>query len=569
MPGASYRCLPLVLTLAAACTKSSPAPSSESSGGTAATGGAAGTGGMAAGGAISTGGTIASGGSARIGGAAGSGGTSSAGGSSGSGGTIATGGSMGHGGSSAVDAATSGGAIGTGGTTGSGGVPGSGGAPQLGGKAGSGGATVTAGATSSGGATGTGGSLVLMGGATSSGGVTSTGGTSLIGGTTSASAAAFPFPQNLKGKYCTYPAGYDNSTVTAAYQDWKTTTVTSDGAGAYARVQKPDSGSVTHSTASEGIGYGMILAVYMDDQQLFDNLWGYEQIHLGSNGLMDWEIGPDGKVTSGGAGAATDGDEDMAWALVMADRQWGGQGALKDTYLNHAKKLIGLIWSFEVDQTRSYMLKPGDQWGNVDVTNPSYFAPAYYRVFGQVTGKADDWNKVITGNYDILAKSLNATSGNADNGLVPAWCDSSGKPVVAFSGAPTNFQNDSTRTPFRVGQDYCFFGASLAKQYLAKISAFYAGIGVSNIVDGYDLNGTPKPDKAQNGLQAASFVGPAGVGAMSDAQYQSFINDAYAAVATLKLSAGTIYYQKSWTALSLLMMTANLVDFTQMTEDGQ
>ena len=67
-----------------------------------------------------------------------------------------------------------------------------------------------------------------------------------------------------------------------------------------------------------------------------------------------------------------------------------------------------------------------------------------------------------------------------------------------------------------------------------------------------------------NGAQAASFVGPAGVGAMSDTQYQSFINQAYAAVATLNLTAGTIYCQKSWTALSLLMMTGNLVDFTQI-----
>jgi endo-1,4-beta-D-glucanase Y len=208
------------------------------------------------------------------------------------------------------------------------------------------------------------------------------------------------------------------------------------------------------------------------------------------------------------------------------------------------------------------MLKPGDTWGNVDVTNPSYFAPAYYRVFGQVTGKASDWDKVIAGNYDILEKSLNAASGNAANGLVPAWCNSAGAPVEAFSGSPKYFQNDATRTPFRVGQDYCYGGEPRAKSYLDKITSFYMGVGVAKIVDGYDLNGTPHPDKATNGAQAASFVGPAGVGAMSDARYQAFLDGAYAAVATLKLTAGTIYYQKSWTALSLLMMTGNFVDFT-------
>jgi hypothetical protein len=51
---------------------------------------------------------------------------------------------------------------------------------------------------------------------------------------------------------------------------------------------------------------------------------------------------------------------------------------------------------------------------------------------------------------------------------------------------------------------------------------------------------------------------------MSDPQYQAFLDEAYAAVATLKLNAGTIYYQKSWAALSLLMMTGSLPDLTQV-----
>jgi len=542
MTNASCRSLILALTVAGGCTKSSPAHSPGTGGATGA-GGATGSGGIA-----STGGATSGGGTASTGGATSSGGAPATGGASSSGGTIATGG-----------------ATETGGATSSGGVSGAGGATQKGGAAAAGGAVVTGGTVSSGGATATGG-VTGTGGAAATGGVTSTGGATGRGGTTSTSGAAFPFPQNFKGKYCTYPETYDNTKVTAAYQAWKDATITSDGAGTFQRVKKPDSGTVIGSTVSEGIGYGMILAVYLDDQKLFDSLWSYEQLHLDGNGLMDWEIGPDGKVTSGGAGAATDGDEDMAWALVMADRQWGGKGTLTDTYLNHAKKLIGLIWTYEVDHTRGEMLKAGDQWGDVDVTNPSYFAPAYFRVFGQVTGNTDDWNKAVTANYDILEKSLNATSGNASNGLVPAWCDSSGKPISPYSGAPMYFQNDSTRTPFRVGQDDCYFGEPRAKTYLAKISSFYAGIGVSKIVDGYELNGTPKPDKAVNGLQPASFIGPAGVGAMSDAKYQSFINDAYAAVATLNLTAGTIYYQKSWTALSLLMLTANLVDFTQITK---
>jgi hypothetical protein len=229
-----------------------------------------------------------------------------------------------------------------------------------------------------------GGSSSSSGGAT----VTSAGSTGVI---VPSGPAAFPFPQNVKSQYCVYPTNYDNERVRLAYQVWYD--ATADGAGGYLRVKKPDSGSVVGSTVSEGIGYGMILAVYMNDQNLFDSLWKYEQSHLGQNGLMDWEIGPNNQITSGGKGAATDGDEDMAWALVMADRQWGASGSLDDTYLNHAKRLIELILQYEVDVSRNYLLRPGDQWGNVDVTNISYFAPAYFRVFGQVTGKVDQGHR--------------------------------------------------------------------------------------------------------------------------------------------------------------------------------
>ena len=419
------------------------------------------------------------------------------------------------------------------------------------------------GSGSAGASPGSAGSLSVAGSSGASGGGAAGAGPTAGAAGAAAAGALRPFPQHRFGTFCTYPTAPDDAAARTAYQAFKETTVTSEGAGGFLRVKKPDSGTVIGSTVSEGIGYGMILAAYFADQAVFDGLWRYEQSHLDANGLMNWEIGPDNVVTAGGNGGATDGDVDMAWALVMADRQWGGQGSLTKTYLAHAKELIEAIWTHEVDHTRGEMLMAGDQWGSVDVTNPSYFAPAYFRVFGKVSGQVDNWNKVIATNYTILEKSLNAASGNASNGLAPAWCDSSGKPVEAYAGAPLHFQNDATRVPFRVGQDYCYSGEPRAKAYLEKITAFYSGVGASNIVDGYDLNGTPHPEKAMmGGLQAASFVGPAAVAAMSVAAQRPFLDQAYARVATQTLTAGTIYYQKSWTALSLLMLTGNLVDLS-------
>ena len=56
----------------------------------------------------------------------------------------------------------------------------------------------------------------------------------------------------------------------------KTDIVTGDGAGGFLRVRRPNSsGAVVNSTVSEGIAYGMLLAVYADDQPTFDKLWRY------------------------------------------------------------------------------------------------------------------------------------------------------------------------------------------------------------------------------------------------------------------------------------------------------
>ncbi len=399
------------------------------------------------------------------------------------------------------------------------------------------------------------------------------------GPTPATAGVAFPFPQNRQSSNCVYPTGYLNQDVQAAYTQWKNDLVTSSGAGGFRRVQRlaSDPKLQVGSTVSEGIGYGMLIAVYMNDQSLFDDLWKYEQLHLGQcpsstcppMELMDWYISADGS-TALGTGGATDADEDMAFALVLADQQWGGQGSLSKTYKEIAIDQITAVWVLEVYQ--SNLIKPGT-WGDNTTVNISYFAPAYYRVFKSFGGTLPmssggswnpDWDSTIDTVYTTINNSLNSANGNQSNGLVPAWCTSAGVPNSGAlqGGAPTNYQYDSCRTPFRIGLDWCWNAEPRAQAYVAKTSSFFSGIGAANIVDGYALNGSPQ---AQNpGKLSAAFIGPAGVGAMSSSTYQTFLDDSYAEVATDMLMAGGTYYEESWTVLSLLMMTANFLDYTSI-----
>ena len=286
-----------------------------------------------------------------------------AGGTSGVAGAAAT---AGGGGSGAGTGGTGTGVAGTGGATGGGGGGATGGAGRGGGSGASGGL--------GGGAGGRGG--------TSGGGTTGGAG---AGGAAGGLAIVIPGAGS-----CTAPAGATTADAAAAYQKWKTDLLTSDGAGGFLRVRRPNSSSAeVNSSVSEGIAYGMLLAVYADDQPTFDKLWQYAKLWPDSNGLMNWYINAAGTQVLG-TGGATDADEDMAFALIMADARWKGRGSLTTNYIDLAKTQIGLIWAHEVDHSRNDVLMAGDQFADGSVINISYFAPAFYRVFGRVTGTDDE-----------------------------------------------------------------------------------------------------------------------------------------------------------------------------------
>jgi endo-1,4-beta-D-glucanase Y len=384
----------------------------------------------------------------------------------------------------------------------------------------------------------------------------------LVGGLCVGCSTPAPKPQT---SYYTLPSQADPEDACRAYDHWKKTLVTCDGANGFRRVVRPDTpDGLPNSTVSEGIAYGMILSVYFEDQALFDDLFRYSLHWADHLGLMAWYINPAGTEACPGADsptAATDSDEDIAFALIMADAKWGGHGALNQSYRTFALRQIELVKVHEIHG--SGIVKPGDHWGGPELLNLSYFAPAFYEIFGRYTDDMEFWNHVIDVNYTALFNSLNEANGNLSNGLVPAWSNADGKPVVAFDGAPTHYQTDSARTPFRIAQHYGWTGDPRAKAYLEKVNAFFGAQGAGKLTDEYELDGTPRPAAAPiASSRSAVVVGCAGVAAMTDPACREFAAESYDLIATLELTARSTYYQLSWTAMTLAFMTGEYVDLT-------
>jgi endo-1,4-beta-D-glucanase Y len=374
---------------------------------------------------------------------------------------------------------------------------------------------------------------------------------------------AHTFPIDGTVGSCTKPTGASGKYLADMYVQWKAKFVT--GSGSSTRVQRPEN---SNDTVSEGIGYGMLIAVALGDKTLFDGLWSYSQAHVATGMLMTWDISSGGG--NAGTGSATDADEDMAYALIEAGKQWGG------TYAATAKTMIGQIWTSDIDQT-ALLPTGGSNYGSVTggkVTNPSYFAPAYYRVFATVdTGHA--WGTVATNVYSAIS-NIEGQVGTA--GLIPAWCTSSGSTSSTIcNGVGSNggaddklYQYDAHRVPWRLGLDYCLNGTAAAKTFLTNNASFFASksaTGVGRLVDIYTLSGAPNSDAEPNSM---SIVGTAGVGAMAvgnafaSTAYHFVLDASYTPASFIPDSSGKIaytYFNATVGLITALTMSGNFPTF--------
>jgi MYXO-CTERM domain-containing protein len=318
------------------------------------------------------------------------------------------------------------------------------------------------------------------------------------------SAASRPFPTSAN-----YAQGFAPSAVTAAkvqssYNNWKATFLKSDCGSGYNRV---DNGSNDGSTFSEGQGYGMVLTAYFGDKAAFDGLWAFAKKSYGTSNLMGWHVTCSGFVSNGGGqNSASDGDEDIGFALIVASVQWGGTYAADaKTYLANLKNI-----DFTTCSATGRVVVTAGSWQTSAAcmtsgggSNTSYWMPAYYRVFETFTGDSF-WGKAAN---DIV--TLYGLAANGTTGLMVNEVDQNGAPV---SGQTYDY--NSCRIPWRAALDYLWYGTPAVQSELTKLTTWANGVGINNIVDGYNANGTTTG--TNKGLNA--FVGGFAVGAMADSQ---------------------------------------------------
>ena len=248
---------------------------------------------------------------------------------------------------------------------------------------------------------------------------------------------------------------------------------------------------------SEGVGYGMLTALFANDQQTFNQIWEAGNKYMWSRCYYNWQVDNTGRVLGGGA--ATDAEEDITLSLLFADKlvkagKWTDYtSATHGSYLQHALKMMGCMWS--TDQITSYgTLAPGAGWGGESFVNPGYFSPAWYRIFAQYDPD-HNWMQVVDRSYEILGNSI-----GYPYGLIPDWMTPEGGSAGGGIGYNSYGDGlycfkDAIRTLWRIAIDAIWFNEPRAIALLTNAVNFINSVGGAPAANFYKTDGTLIPEE--------------------------------------------------------------------------
>lgn len=377
----------------------------------------------------------------------------------------------------------------------------------------------------------------------------------------------FPFPMNEQSYK--YPYGIaaenpNNELIQEIFLRWDKAMYRESADGQFGRIRF-DSEAYT---VSEGIGYGMLIYVYMASetndfcQDRFDKLYAYYKKWSDSYGLMHWKINGFESIDS--YNAATDADLDVALALCLAAKQWGYSSSY--SYADEAEMLLDNIYKKEVGthEVKGNLLtlfNPGDSWSST--ANACYFTVASVGVFKRTQeyfsfAIQHDWQTVYDDCHTFLALSQK-------NGVWANWNNWDGSLVDRSPYDLTSMDCgwDACRVPWRVGWDYLWFGTESSKNMMAKTIEMLAArdiLAKPGKSSGFkNLDAESYADLTTSvGGGSSAFMGAYACALATDESQQEYLNGFHENLLYIEENP---YYSPTLQVLYLLVTSGNAANF--------
>jgi len=291
---------------------------------------------------------------------------------------------------------------------------------------------------------------------------------------------------------------------------------------------------------SEGMSYGMMVAVQLDHKHEFDALWNWARSFMAhpdpkdpNHGYFSWQMRPDGKIMD--PMPAPDGEAYFVTALYFAHARWGsGKGsydyhAAADQLLRamRSRADVGTVTSLFNGQQKQVRFTPNmqDFSSNGDHTDPSYHLPAFYEVWARVgpESEAAFWREAAMISRDFLERAANPKTG-----LVPDYAEFDGRPKPRNTDAGGgDFRYDAWRAAMNWSVDDAWWAADArARERSDRLQAFFERQGLWTYVNRYHLDGRPIERDHSLGLVATNAVASL---AATDRRAWRFIDELWSA----------------------------------------
>ncbi len=278
---------------------------------------------------------------------------------------------------------------------------------------------------------------------------------------------------------------------------------------------------------TEGLSYGMMIAVQLDRKAEFDALWNWSNTYLYnadsnhfSYGFFSWQARTNGVRMS--QFVAPDGEEYYVTALYFAAGRWGnGRGIYNyreqaDQLLRrmrHRATITGTAPGFRGGgpitvtagplfdaEHKMVLFSPSSERNRF--TDPSYHLPAFYELWAR-WGPVEDrafWSECAAASRDFFPRATHPVTA-----LNPDYANFDGTPV-AF-GRSTNFSFDAFRTAGNWSVDWSWWAKDARERELSdKLQAFFESKGMADYGCQFTLDGNQFDNRHAQGLVAVNAV---------------------------------------------------------------
>jgi oligosaccharide reducing-end xylanase len=256
-----------------------------------------------------------------------------------------------------------------------------------------------------------------------------------------------------------------------------------------------------HDARTEGLSYGMMIAVQLNKKDVFDRIWRWSKKYLQHpdgprEGYFAWSINPQ-TMKKNSEGTASDGELYFITDLLFASNRWGNNTGID--YYQEARFILDNMWKKDGTQDSIFnIINPEHKQivftpeaRNYNFTDPSYQLPAFFEVW---TIYAKDGHEQFYIDCADTARAFLHRACAAPTALNTDLTDFNGQPLQTRWMQPA-FRYDSWRVPMNIAMDYNWFGKdkSWQQDYAKRFQNFLKSKGIDRFVDQYNPDGS-QPD---------------------------------------------------------------------------